>query len=62
LEDNGSVTTCGIPTSDPEPPVDIEFVEENYSKIIMKASWELSRKGSLRRVSTNELTTPLLCN
>ncbi|KAI8355820.1 Rad1/Rec1/Rad17 [Mortierella sp. GBAus27b] len=39
LEDNGSVTTCGIPTSDPEPPVDIEFVEENYSKIIMKAQW-----------------------
>ncbi|KAF8928174.1 ssDNA endodeoxyribonuclease [Dissophora ornata] len=36
LEDDGVVTTCGVPTFDPEPPVDFEFNEENHSKIIMK--------------------------
>ncbi|KAI8600112.1 Rad1/Rec1/Rad17 [Dissophora ornata] len=39
LEDDGVVTTCGVPTFDPEPPVDFEFNEENHSKIIMKAQW-----------------------
>ncbi|KAG0320614.1 ssDNA endodeoxyribonuclease [Dissophora globulifera] len=39
LEDDGIVTTCGVPTFDPEPPVDFEFNEENHSKIIMKAQW-----------------------
>ncbi|KAI1299520.1 ssDNA endodeoxyribonuclease [Mortierella claussenii] len=38
LEDDGIVTTCGVPTFDPEPPVDFEFGDEN-SKIIMKAQW-----------------------
>ncbi|KAF9351820.1 ssDNA endodeoxyribonuclease [Mortierella sp. AD094] len=38
LEDDGVVTTCGVPTFDPEPPVEFEFGDEN-SKIIMKAQW-----------------------
>ncbi|KAF9398528.1 ssDNA endodeoxyribonuclease [Mortierella sp. AD011] len=38
LEDDGVVTTCGVPTFDPEPPVDFEFGDEN-SKLIMKAQW-----------------------
>lgn len=36
LEDNGVVTTCRIPTFDPDPPVDFDFNDENHSKIIMK--------------------------
>ncbi|KAF9365755.1 ssDNA endodeoxyribonuclease [Mortierella sp. NVP85] len=41
LEDNGIVTTCGVPTFDPEPPVDLDFTEENHSRIVMKyqAQW-----------------------
>ncbi|KAF9898032.1 ssDNA endodeoxyribonuclease [Lobosporangium transversale] len=38
LEDNGVVTTCGIPTFDPEPPVKVDFGEET-AKINMKAQW-----------------------
>ncbi|KAF8988716.1 ssDNA endodeoxyribonuclease [Haplosporangium bisporale] len=39
LEDNGVVTTCRIPTFDPDPPVDFDFNDENHSKIIMKSVW-----------------------
>ncbi|KAF9582597.1 ssDNA endodeoxyribonuclease, partial [Lunasporangiospora selenospora] len=39
LEDDGIVTTCGVPTFDPEPPVDFDFNDELQSKIIMKSQW-----------------------
>ncbi|KAF9936445.1 ssDNA endodeoxyribonuclease [Mortierella antarctica] len=39
LEDDGVVTTCGIPTFDPEPPVYFDFDPESSSRIVMKAKW-----------------------
>ncbi|KAG0347134.1 ssDNA endodeoxyribonuclease [Podila humilis] len=39
LEDNGVVTTCGIPTVDPDPPVEFDFNDEGHSKVIMKSLW-----------------------
>ncbi|KAF9301556.1 ssDNA endodeoxyribonuclease [Mortierella antarctica] len=39
LEDNGVVTTCRIPTFDPDPPIDFEFNDERHSKVIMKSGW-----------------------
>lgn len=32
------VTTCGIPTFDPEPPVYFDFDPESASRIVMKVS------------------------
>ncbi|KAG0210199.1 ssDNA endodeoxyribonuclease [Mortierella sp. GBA30] len=39
LEDDGVVTTCGIPTFDPEPPVHFDFDQESSARIVMKAKW-----------------------
>ncbi|KAG0285449.1 RNA polymerase II transcription factor B subunit 4 [Linnemannia gamsii] len=39
LEDHGVMTTCGIPTFDPEMPVVHEFNEEVISTVSMKSKW-----------------------
>ncbi|KAG0377617.1 ssDNA endodeoxyribonuclease [Mortierella sp. AD032] len=39
LEDHGVITTCGIPTLDPEVPVFHDFNEEVISTVSMKSKW-----------------------
>ncbi|KAG0078442.1 RNA polymerase II transcription factor B subunit 4 [Linnemannia elongata] len=39
LEDHGVITTCGIPTLDPEVPVVHDFNEEIISTVSMKSKW-----------------------
>ncbi|KAF9906600.1 RNA polymerase II transcription factor B subunit 4 [Linnemannia zychae] len=39
LEDHGVITTCGIPTMDPDEPVIHDFNEEVISTVSMKSKW-----------------------
>ncbi|KAF9551948.1 ssDNA endodeoxyribonuclease [Mortierella hygrophila] len=39
MEDHGVITTCGIPTLDPEVPVVHDFNEEVISTVSMKSKW-----------------------
>ncbi|KAG0052002.1 ssDNA endodeoxyribonuclease [Gryganskiella cystojenkinii] len=39
LEDAGIVTTCRIPTVEPELPVVFDFNEESHSKIVLQSEW-----------------------
>ncbi|KAF9098287.1 ssDNA endodeoxyribonuclease [Mortierella sp. AD031] len=39
LEDRGVITSCGIPTMDPEVPVIHDFNEEVFSAVSMKSKW-----------------------
>ncbi|KAF9187061.1 ssDNA endodeoxyribonuclease [Haplosporangium sp. Z 767] len=39
LEENGVVTTCGIPTFEPDLPVDFDFDDINHTKLAMRSKW-----------------------